>query len=496
MIFSDPVFFPLTIAPVPGARIRVLNERLINPAGDYVLYWMIAARRTRWNFALQRAVQHCFELGKPLVVLEPLDVDYPWASDRLHRFVLDGMAATAATCRRSRAFYYPYVEPAAGHGRGLLQRLSLAACIVVTDHYPAFFIPGLLMAAARVSAVRVEAVDSNGLIPLATHGRAFTSARSFRAFVQRELRPHLREFPDEHPLRGLPRRQAQVDAGILRRWPAATRLLERTATLEQLPIDHAVPPADAIGGERAARRRLTAFVKSQLGRYATEHNDPDADCTSRLSPYLHFGHISAHEVFSAVMTAERWTTRRLAARGGGAREGWWGVSDSANVFLDQLTVWRELAFNGCEWVPDYSAYESLPQWARDTIAAHTSERRRLYDFDTLDAGSTGDPVWNAAQRQLKSEGWFHGYLRMLWGKKLFEWAPEAPTALTWMEALMSRYSLDGRDPVSYASFAWVLGRYDRPWPRRPIFGTLRYMSSQSAKRKLRMKKFLQKYSST
>ena len=105
------------------------------------------------------------------------------------------------------------------------------------------------------------------------------------------------------------------------------------------------------------------------------------------------------------------------------------------------------------------------------------------------------PVWNAAQRQLKSEGWFHGYLRMLWGKKLFEWAPDAPTALTWMEALMNRYSLDGRDPVSYAGFAWVLGRYDRPWPRRPIFGTLRYMSSESARRKLRMKKFLQKYSS-
>ena len=380
------------------------------------------------------------------------------------------MAATAATCRRSRAFYYPYVEPTAGHGRGLLQRLSQAACIVVTDHYPAFFIPGLLTAAARVSAVRVEAVDSNGLIPLATHGRAFTSARSFRAFVQRELRSHLREFPDEHPLRGLPRRQAQVDAGILRRWPAATRLLERTATLEQLPIDHAVPPADAIGGERAARRRLTAFVKSQLERYATEHNDPDADCTSRLSPYLHFGHISAHEVFSAVMTAERWTTRRLARRGGGAREGWWGVSDSANVFLDQLTVWRELAFNGCEWVPDYSAYESLPQWARDTIDAHTLGAPAA--FTTSTRWTQRRPtiaVWNAAQRQLKSEGWFHGYLRMLWGKKLFEWAPDAPTALTWMEALMNRYSLDGRDPVSYASFAWVLGRYDRPWPAPPDF---------------------------
>jgi deoxyribodipyrimidine photo-lyase len=483
----------LPTSPVPISRIRGLSERPVNPAGEYVLYWMIAARRTRWNFALQRAVERCVELGRPLVILEPLDVDYPWASDRLHRFVLDGMAATAAVCRTSRALYYPYVEPSADHGRGLLQRLSQNACIVISDYYPAFFIPRLLQSAARASAVRLEAIDSNGLIPLAAHGRAYTSARSFRAFVQRELRSHLRDFPEEHPLKGLPRRQARLDPGTLQRWPAATALLERRATLQQLPIDHAVPATEMIGGERAARRRLSQFLQSQLGRYAAEHNDPDADCTSRLSPYLHFGHLSAHEVFSALMTAERWTTRRLAARGGGARDGWWGVSESANGFLDQLTVWRELAFNGCEWVPDYAGYDSLPQWARDTIEGHHAERRRRYDFDTLDAAATDDAVWNAAQRQLKAEGWFHGYLRMLWGKKLFEWAPDAPTALTWMEALMNRYSLDGRDPVSYASFTWVLGRYDRPWPRRPVFGTLRYMSSESARRKLRMKKFLEKY---
>jgi deoxyribodipyrimidine photo-lyase len=486
-------FLPLPIAPVPATRIRVLNARPLDAAGSYVLYWMIAARRTRWNFALQRAVQHSVELGRPLVILEPLDVDYPWANDRLHRFILDGMAATAAICSKSRAFYYPYVEPTPRHGRGLLQRLSQDACIVITDHYPAFFIPRLVAAAADVCAARVEAVDSNGLIPLAAHGRAFTSARSFRAFVQRELRSHLREFPEEQPLKGLPRQTAKVGAAILKRWPAASRLLERKATLEHLPIDHDVLPAEPIGGEPTARRRLTGFVTSRLQRYAAEHSDPDADCTSRLSPYLHFGHISAHEVFSAVMTAERWTTRRLAPRGGGAREGWWGVGESANAFLDQLIVWRELAFNGCEWVPDYNRYESLPQWARDTIEAHGTERRLMYDFDTLDAAATADAVWNAAQRQLKAEGWFHGYLRMLWGKKLFEWAPDAPTALAWMEALMNRYSLDGRDPVSYASYGWVMGRYDRPWPRRPIFGTLRYMSSESTRRKLRMKKFLQKY---
>ena len=486
----------MTFPPTPASRIRTVNQQPLRPGGDYVLYWMITARRTRWNFALQRAVEHCRELGKPLVILEAVEADYPWASDRLHRFLLDGMAANAAACARSRAVYYPYVEPVRQRGRGLLRHLSRRATVVVTDDYPAFFLPQLLAAAGRASAVRLEAVDSNCLIPLATHGRAFTSARSYRAFVQRELRAHLREFPIERPLAALPRlAKATLDSQLQKRWPMATPLLDRRASLATLPIDHDVAPAAMAGGETAARRRLGSFLTSQLPRYAGEHNDPDADCTSRLSPYLHFGHISAHEVFSSLMTTERWTTRKLAARGGGARDGWWGVSDNANAFLDQLVVWRELAFNGCAWTPDYTRYETLPQWARDTLESHASDPRRQYDFAALDAAATHDPIWNAAQNQMKRDGWFHGYMRMLWGKKILEWAPDPPTALEWMAALMNRYSLDGRDPVSYASFSWVLGRYDRPWPRRPVFGTVRYMSSESAKRKLRMKQFLSKYSS-
>jgi len=455
---------------------------------------MIAARRTRFNFALQRAVELSIDTGAPLLVLEGLNTDYAWANDRLHRFVLDGMAANQAAFSRSRARYYPYVEPSLHAGRGLVSALAAKACAVVTDYFPAFLIPRVAAAVAGRIDVRLEAVDSNGLIPLSQHGRAFTSARSYRAFVQRELRDHLRAFPEEHPLRRLRRRRgASIPAAISRRWPPATALLDGRASLSSLPIDHTIRPVGIAGGETAARRRLSAFAKRDLANYGSGHNHPDAETTSRLSPYLHFGHISTHEIFSAVMTAERWTTRRLAARGGGARDGWWGVSDAANAFLDQLVVWRELAFNGCEWVKAYTSYESLPQWARDTIAAHARERRRRYDLKTLAAAETHDPIWNAVQRQLVVEGWFHGYLRMLWGKKIFEWAPDAPTALEWMEELMNRYSLDGRDPVSYASFAWVLGRYDRPWPERPIFGTLRYMSSESARRKLKMKAFLAKY---
>jgi deoxyribodipyrimidine photo-lyase len=485
-------------SPVPAPRVRALNQRPVNSAGDFVLYWMTTARRLHYNFALQRAVDLAVDLRKPLLILEAIDVDYPWASDRLHRFVLDGMQAHARQARSTAAHYYPYVEPAPRAGRGLLRRLSTAACAIVTDYYPAFFIPGIAAAAARQSAARVESVDSNGLIPVAAHGRAFTSARAYRAFVQRELRTHLKDFPEENPLDRLARRRSRihpVPAEVRARWPEATRSLLAASPreLERLPIDHGVAPVSTRGGSIHATDALARFLETGLPRYALEHNHPDSDCTSRLSPYLHFGHIAAHEVFSAVMTRERWTTRRLNPKGGGAREGWWGVGESANTFLDQLVVWRELAFNGCEYVPGYTKYESLPGWARATLEAHAGDRRQQYDMAALEAARTADPVWNAAQRQLVVEGWFHGYLRMLWGKKILEWSPDPETALDRMEALMNRYSLDGRDPVSYAGFTWVLGRYDRPWPPRPVFGAVRYMSSASTRRKLRMKEFLECY---
>ena len=480
---------------VPAARIRRVNDRPLDPNGEFVLYWMIAARRLRWNFALQHAVDLANELRRPLLVFEPLRCGYRWASDRLHRFVLDGMAANAEAAEHARITYYPYVEPAADAARGLLETLAARACTVVTDWYPSFFLPALTAAGGRASRVRLEAVDGNGIVPLAAQAKAYTSARSYRAFVQRELRAHLQGIPDEDPLGRLAIDKCALPDTIRRRWPAApTGWLDPGASLQALPIDHDVAPAPMRGGSAAAGRALRRFVQRNLAPYADCHNHPDDDCTSRLSPYLHFGHISAHEVFASIMTAERWTTRKLARRGGGVRAGWWGVSASAEGFLDQLIVWRELAFNGCEWIPRYADYDSLPAWARGTLEAHAADPRpHRYSFETLAAAATHDELWNAAQRQLRAEGWFHGYLRMLWGKKILEWAPDGAAALAWMEALMNRHALDGRDPNSYAGYTWVLGRYDRPWPERPVFGTVRAMTSESAKRKLRLRELLKKY---
>lgn len=477
---------------VPSQRIRVLNAAEVRAGGAYVLYWMVATRRLASNFALQRAVEWCVSLGKPLVVFEPLRVDYRWASDRLHRFVIDGMADHQRAMASRPAGYVPFVERTPGEGRRLLDSLAAWSAVVVTDDYPAFFVPAMLDAAARRLAVRLEAVDSNGLLPMRLAGKAFSTAFAFRAHLQRAFRGVLPDWPAEIPWHTLP-----APTGLaLPSGTTAGALASPDALIAALPIDHGIPPVEVHGGPVAGTARLAHFAGTLLPRYADDHNHPDIDGTSRLSPYLHFGHVSAHDVFTSVMTAERWTSRQLASSGGGKREGWWGVSPGAEAFLDQLLTWRELGFNMCTYTPDtYDRYESLPLWARTTLERHAGDPRpSRYSRDVLDRAQTHDVVWNAAQRQLVRDGWMHNYLRMLWGKKILEWSDTPEAALDTMTDLMNRHALDGRDPNSYAGYGWTLGRFDRPWsPERPIFGTVRYMSSDNTLRKLKIKAYLRRY---
>jgi deoxyribodipyrimidine photo-lyase len=481
------------VTSVPPARIRLANPAPLRPDRGHVLYWMTATRRLTSNFALARAVEAARTLGRPLVLLEALRCDYPWASDRLHRFVIDGMAAQAAALAHSPVAYIPYVEPAVGRGRGLLAALSADAALVVTDDYPCAFLPAMVARAASRLDVRLEAIDSNGLLPIRATTRTFEAARSFRAHLQRSIQEVLAGWPREVSWADLPR--ATVRPAITRAWPPTPRadLRRPGALLASLPIDHTVGHAALTGGGPAAHRRLRAFVDEHLDRYADEARHPDLEATSGLSAYLHFGHVSAHEIFEAVMTHEGWTSRRLGRQAGGRREGWWGVGRGAEAFLDQLVTWRELGFNACATQPDtYAAYEAVPAWARRTLARHGRDRRPyLYAKEALASSTTHDALWNAAQRQLVATGWMPGYLRMVWGKKILEWSATPEAALAVMTELMDRFALDGRDPNSYASYAWILGRYDRPWgPERPIYGLVRYMSSEATRRKLKLHAYL------
>jgi len=484
---------------VPQHRIRRPNELPRRARADYVLYWMTANRRLRWNFALQRAVEHAVELGLPLLVFEPLRVGYAWASDRFHRFVMDGMVDTFDRLAGSPVAYYPWIEPAPGAGQGLLAKLARRAAVVVTDETPAFFYPAMLRAAAEQLDVRLEAVDSVGLLPLSAAGETFRTAYSFRRFLQRTLPEHLDRMPAAEPLDAatLPPLDGDLDSLARGFRPTPPGDLRDAAVISRLPVDHSVGTVALEGGASAASSRLQRFVADLLGAYGEQRNHPDEEHTSGLSPWLHFGHLSSHEVFATVAAEELWTPSRLAETADGARSGWWGMSAGSEAFLDQLVTWRELGLNMCRRRDDYDRYESLPQWARTTLDEHRrDERPHLYELADFEAAATHDEIWNAAQTQLLREGVMHNYLRMLWGKKIVEWSASPEAALAVMIELNNKYALDGRDPNSYSGIFWVLGRYDRPWgPERPVFGKVRYMTSANTARKLRLKGYLDRYSS-
>lgn len=484
---------------MPDFRIQKCNDHGENPCGDYVLYWMIANRRAHWNFSLQRAVEWSNRLEKPLLVFEALRCGYQWASDRIHRFVMEGMQDNAARLKSTGVLYYPYLELAQNKGKGLLHELGKRACVVVTDDFPAFFLPRMVAAAARQLSVLMEKVDSNGLLPIRWTDRVFLTAFSFRRFLQNNIEPHLHSFPKPDPLAvGVRSFDAQMPAHVLERWPPAHEMLksQNGEVLASFPIDHSVTPSEIRGGEQAANRALKNFLEDVLDRYADCRNHPDEAATSGLSSYLHFGHISVHQILQELIRREKWSGSRTFEVGRGQREGWWGMSRNAEAFLDQLITWREVGYNMCAHMLLHDRYDSLPSWAKETLDRHRKDPRPyLYGLDQLEGAETHDSLWNAAQRQLRREGRLHNYLRMLWGKKIFEWSRSPEEALDIMIHLNNKYALDGRNPNSYTGIFWTLGRYDRPWaPERPVFGKIRYMSSQNTARKLKLKQYLRKYS--
>lgn len=488
---------------IPAIRLSPTSQRS-DDRGEFILYWMTTARRLEWNFSLEHAADRARELDLPLLIVEALPLDYPWANARRHRFLLDGMLCNLTAARSLGADYYPFVEHTLGQATGLLEHLAARSALVVTDAYPIDAPARITEAMAELLEAPTQWVDANGLIPLAATPKAFTRAYSFRIWIHKVLEEHLLEFPAPNPLKApeqaefapLRRAPAPLLNEIGERWPAAKNAqLQRGFQLEmRLPIAQTPAPTSERGGSEQGRRVLDSFVDAGLPRYAEERNHPDRCGASGLSPWLHHGHISTHEIIKRVLDEENWDPGRLGMDAPG-KKGFWGVSVPAADFLDELITWRELGFNFCYHRADFDQFDSLPEWARRTLDEHAHDPRcARYDFNLLEHARTDDEIWNAAQRELIFEGRMHNYLRMLWGKKILEWSATPEDALATMIELNNRYALDGCDPNSYSGIFWVLGRYDRAWgPEREIFGKIRYMSSQSARRKLKMRDYLQRY---
>jgi deoxyribodipyrimidine photo-lyase len=231
------------------------------------------------------------------------------------------------------------------------------------------------------------------------------------------------------------------------------------------------------GGTHAAVKRLHHFTAKLLKDYETHRNKPELDGTSALSPYLHYGHIGPVTIALAVEAAAKSNPSLRPAR---------------DAYFNELIAWRELAVNFVKYTPNYDTADCAEDWARKSIAEHArDERERLYSLKQLEAAETYDDLWNAAQMQMVHHGWMHNYLRMYWAKKILEWTPDVATAVKWAIYLNDKYELDGRDPNGYAGIAWsMLGKFDRAWFERPIFGKIRYMSGTSTGKKFDSKRYI------
>ena len=476
------------------ARLRRLNAHRARPTGDYVLYWMQAFRRLGHNHALDYALRCARELQKPLVVYEGLRLDYPWASRRLHQFVLEGMQANAARAKALGLNYWPFVETPERPARGLLRLLSTRAALVVTDDYPCFVVPEQAAALARAVEVPVFAVDSSSLVPLSLLQPVVGAAAHLRPRLHKAFAEAWEHRAAAEPdLDGAAARPVEAPFPL---WTAA----DVAAFVKGLPLDASVPPvAAAPGGTPAGRERLSAFVKQRLRGYAEGRSGPcppERGHASGLSPYLHFGHVSVQEVVERVLATQgRWTPEELRLHQRGKREGYFCDDADVNAFLDQALTWRDV---GHQWFWSRrqdagSLVTALPPWAFATLQAHAADRRaHLYTREQLEAGETHDPLWNAAQRELVATGAMHNYLRMLWGKKVLEWSSSPAEAYLTLEQLNNKYALDGRDPNSYTGILWCFGAFDRPWaPERPVFGSVRYMSSENTARKFKLGPYLE-----
>jgi len=449
-------------------RVRVLNDAGIRRGADYVLYWCQIARRPRDNLALEIAIEHADALGLPCLFYEGLRPDYPYASDRFHTFVLEGARDTARALRArgiAHAFFLPRTKDEA---RGVVAKLAERAALVVSDDSPTFIAEHNARAARRVGC-RFVAIDDNAVVPLALFPKQEHAARTLRPKLHKVLDAWLVPLVERTPRKGPP---ARLDLPFP---PLDLDRADVASLVASCAIDHAVAPvAEVRGGAEAAEERLDRFIRRRLASYAADRNDPARDATSGLSPYLHFGMIGARRVALAVRDAGR----------DGAYEG-------ATAFLEQLLVRRGLAFNFAARQPKHASYDAVPDWAKATLAAHERDRRpALLSIDDLEDARSPDPVWNAAQLELRARGGIQGYMRMLWAKLVITWTRTAREAFDALVRMNDRFALDGRDPDGYANIAWSFGLHDRPWPERPIFGTVRSMTSKSAASKLDLEGYL------
>ena len=439
-------------------RARLIKEGKI--VKGPVLYWMSRDQRVNDNWALLYAQSLALKQKEPLIAAFCLVPEFLGATIRQYGFMLRGLEELEAGLgRKNIPFILKTGSPDEEIPR-LVKKLD-ASCLV-TDFDPLRIKRKWKTAVADNTDVPFHEVDGHNIVPCWTASpKQEYAAYTFRPKIRRLLPEFLQEFP------------------LLKKHPFLLKgkegLIQWEEVRASLRVDHEVKEVDWLQpGEKAAKKILRHFVKKKLPSYEKQRNDPTRHGQSDLSPYLHFGHISAQRV-------------ALEVEAGHAPK------KDKDAFLEELIVRRELSDNFCFYNAHYDSFEGFPSWARDSLGTHRGKPREyVYSREQFEHAATHDELWNAAQREMVSRGKMHGYIRMYWAKKILEWTESPERALEIAIYLNDKYELDGRDPNGYTGIAWSIGGvHDRAWNERRVFGKIRYMSYNGCKGKFDVKKYIE-----
>ena len=450
-------YYPLFCEkPMNKKRMRILKEGVLNYGP--VALWMSRDQRANNNFALLFAQEMAIKLKAPLAVLFCLVPEFQGATMRQYGFMLKGLKETDENLVKKGIPFFLVTGSPEEEIPNFIKKYRIS--LLIKDFDPLRIKKDWTESVARKIDIPFYEVDAHNIVPcwIASQKQEF-GAHTLRPKIKHALTEFLEEY---HQLRKHPIPWKEII--IKPDWSKSLKTLD----VDNIPEIEWIKP-----GEKAAHKVLKDFLEKKLSSYDMKRNDPAADGQSNLSPYLHFGQISAQRVALEVLKSN--IDKKL-------RE----------VFLEELIIRRELADNFCFYNPNYDNFEGFPDWAKKTLNRHRRDKRQyIYTLEEFENARTHDDLWNAAQMEMVKRGKMHGYMRMYWAKKIFEWTESPEDAMEIATYLNDRYELDGRDPNGYVGIAWSIGGvHDRAWNERPVFGKIRYMSYNGCKSKFNIKKYI------
>jgi len=442
---------------VSDKRVRLINDG--EKTKGSVIYWMSRDQRANDNWALLYAQQTALENESPLIVLFNLVPGFLGAGLRQYDFMIKGLAEIEKTLNRYKIPFYMSSGAPSENIPDFIEKHK--ASILVTDYSPLKINKNWKKEISARIDIPMYEVDAHNIVPvwIASQKQEF-AAYTIRPKINRLLPEFLTDMPSlkKHPFSP----------------KTKTPAIDWNKIHKNLTLDKSVAPVTWLKpGEKAAAALLKKFLENKLDYYDDRRNDPNTDAQSDMSPYIHFGQISAQRIALELQSCDE-------------------NIKSQEAYLEQLIIRRELADNFCEYNPNYDNFDGFPDWAKATLDEHRADPREYnYDRDTFERAETHDELWNAAQMEMVLTGKMHGYMRMYWAKKILEWTAAPDEAMNTAVYLNDKYELDGRDPNGYTGTAWSIGGvHDRPWFERDIFGKIRFMSYNGCKRKFDIKQYV------